>query len=185
MDGDDVGMDERGCGACLADEPLPVDGVVNLIGAEDLEGDAAVEAGVPGFVDHAHAALTDLGFDAIMGEHFAFVEVLKSGSDAIESGEQWIFERLALGIQKLLDFGAKVGVGAAVLLEEFEALGIAQLERGTEDFLDAGVALGCHFPALAEISTRSQALAMAHSRLTVRGAMPMTSAVSSTVMPPK
>src|SRR5262249_32168001 len=183
VDGDDVGMHERGRGPCFAEEPLAVRGLVDLIGADDFERDAAIQARVPGAVDDAHAALADFGFDAIVREHFALGELDRRKT--IEGAQHGVFERGAFGFEKLLDFGTEVGVRTAILLEIFGALGIAEFERGAEDLLDPGPALGSHFAALAEISTRSHALAMAHSRLTVRGAMPRASPVSSTVMPPK
>ena len=60
MDDDDIRMVEGGSGLGLQDEPLPAVGVGQPVRGEKLDGDKAVEVGVLGLVDSAHAALADL-----------------------------------------------------------------------------------------------------------------------------
>ena len=56
VDGDDVVMVEGRCGSCLTEEAL-AGGLRRGDGRpHDLEGDLAVEAGIFGAVDEAHAA---------------------------------------------------------------------------------------------------------------------------------
>ena len=65
--GDGRMRDGRGR-AGLEEEPAPAFGVGHQAGADHLEGDQAVETGVPGPVDDAHAALAELGLDPVMLE---------------------------------------------------------------------------------------------------------------------
>src|SRR5439155_6162781 len=134
-------------------------------------------------VDNPHAALPDPGFHAIGPEHRA-ARQLRRGPP-VQSTEYRVFKRAAFGVQEPFHLLTQSRIGAAALFEKSEALLVGQFERGAEDLLDPRPALRGHRAALDEISTRSQALAMAHSRFTVRGAMASASAVSSTVMPQK
>ena len=60
VDGDDVGVVERrGRLGLLHETPLALR-VGHLVGGEDLDGDEAVEVGVAGLVDDAHAAFAEL-----------------------------------------------------------------------------------------------------------------------------
>jgi len=45
--------------------------VGDLVRRQQLEGDEAIEVCVAGLVDHAHAALAELGFDAVAIEGLA------------------------------------------------------------------------------------------------------------------
>ena len=55
MDGDDVGVVERGGGLGFLEEALAEGGIGGLVGAEDLEGDRAIELEVARFIHFAHA----------------------------------------------------------------------------------------------------------------------------------
>ena len=61
VDGDDVGVVQRRRGFGLLNEALLAGFVFQLLGAEDLDADEAVEAQIPGLVDHTHPALAELG----------------------------------------------------------------------------------------------------------------------------
>jgi len=65
VDGDDVRVAEAGEGLDLALEAGPGVGARLAPGVEELEGDEAVEAGVAGPVDDAHAAAGELAFDRV------------------------------------------------------------------------------------------------------------------------
>ena len=61
VDGADVGMIERGSGACFGEESSPrLFGAECVAGSDELERDEAGEAWVLGLEDHAHAAAADL-----------------------------------------------------------------------------------------------------------------------------
>ncbi len=67
----DLGDGRMGDGrgrAGLEKQPAPPLGVGHQAGGDHLEGDQAVEAGVPGPVDDAHAALAELGLDPVVLE---------------------------------------------------------------------------------------------------------------------
>ena len=59
VDKDDIGVRQAGGGAALAPEALDGLRTVHVFGANDLEGDEAVEDAVMGLVDRAHAAGAD------------------------------------------------------------------------------------------------------------------------------
>jgi hypothetical protein len=63
VDGDDVGVVQPGRRFRFAAEALNGFFGQPQAGAEDLEGDLAVEGDLPRFVDHAHAAAADLAHD--------------------------------------------------------------------------------------------------------------------------
>ena len=66
VDGDDVGVAEAGAGLGFT-EKAGAELVGDLdLGGDDLEGDGAVEDGVMGFVDHAHAAAADAPEDMVL-----------------------------------------------------------------------------------------------------------------------
>ena len=52
----------------LLDETLLAAGVRDKVAAQDFDGDEAVEAGVAGFVNFAHAAGTERVEDLVVGE---------------------------------------------------------------------------------------------------------------------
>ena len=56
VDGADVGMIQSGGGFGFAAETLESLTVLGYVFREELQGDETIEAGVFGFVDHAHAA---------------------------------------------------------------------------------------------------------------------------------
>ena len=60
VDGDDVGMVQRGSGFGLLDETGPAVGIGVACFWQNLDGDETVQALVAGLVDLAHAALADL-----------------------------------------------------------------------------------------------------------------------------
>ncbi len=66
VDGDDVRMVERGGGARFLDEAaMPID-IGRGIGRQHLDRHRPSEPRVVGGIDHAHAAASDLGVDAVM-----------------------------------------------------------------------------------------------------------------------
>ena len=71
VDGADVGMIQRGGGACFTFEAFERLWVVGEIVGEKFEGDEAAEARVFGFVDHAHSATAEFFDDAVMRDCLA------------------------------------------------------------------------------------------------------------------
>ena len=67
MDGDDVRMNERGCGASLAEEPFLLEGR-DLVARQNLDGDLAIEAGVAGAPHFAHTSGSEVRHDLIVQE---------------------------------------------------------------------------------------------------------------------
>jgi hypothetical protein len=67
VDGDDVGVAELRGGGRLADE---ADGVARVVEPllDDLDGDGALEGGVDGLVDGAHAAARELALDVVAAD---------------------------------------------------------------------------------------------------------------------
>src|SRR5581483_7782702 len=119
-------------------------------------------------VDGAHAAAADLAHDTV-------------GADAV--GEPVELEKAAAGLvgaEQGLDLGAKAGVGGAGLVEKGGARGAVDFEGVGDDLLHAVPAGGGH-----DSSRLRKRRATDHSRLTVAVERPRTSAVSSTVRPPK
>ena len=72
VDGDDVGVVQRGDRAGFAREPAAVFGVVGL---EDFERDVALEAGVAGPVDLAHAPDAEQGYDFVGAQALAWQQI--------------------------------------------------------------------------------------------------------------
>ena len=66
-DGDDVRVIEGGDGAGFALETGEAVGIAGHVGRKDLEGDVALEFGVGGAVDLAHAAGAEGADDAVVG----------------------------------------------------------------------------------------------------------------------
>ena len=66
VDGEDVGVAEGGGGLGFLMEAAAEVGVGGVGGGEELEGDVAVQFGVAGLIDNAHAAGTDLFEDLIV-----------------------------------------------------------------------------------------------------------------------
>src|SRR5208283_4762840 len=60
VDGADVGMVERGSGLRFAAKTAEGRGVANHVIGKKLQGDEAMQAGLFGFVDHAHASAAEL-----------------------------------------------------------------------------------------------------------------------------
>ena len=71
VDGDDARVVQRAGRARFLDEALPAVRIGDLVGGQDLDGDDAIEMGVAGFVDDAHAAFAQLGFDRVAVESLA------------------------------------------------------------------------------------------------------------------
>ena len=63
VNGDDVGMVQRGKSFSLAAEPLQPLGILRHPGGKNFEGDGTVELGILGLVDLAHTAFAQLGDD--------------------------------------------------------------------------------------------------------------------------
>jgi len=68
VDGDDVGVAELGGQARLAQEAVLGVAAFQLGGLDLLEGDGALELGVPGLPDHAHASGADGGDEPVAAE---------------------------------------------------------------------------------------------------------------------
>jgi RNA polymerase sigma-70 factor (ECF subfamily) len=68
VDGDEVGMADRGCGACFAEETSAATVVGLELRGKHFEGDGPAEALVLGAVDHPHAAPADPFDDAERSE---------------------------------------------------------------------------------------------------------------------
>ena len=66
--GDDVRVAQRPGDARLAQEALGERGVGRVEGRELLQRDEAVEVGLPGEVDHGHAAAADLAEDLVAAD---------------------------------------------------------------------------------------------------------------------
>jgi hypothetical protein len=68
VDGDDVGVVERGGDLRLAEEALAGGGVLDELGADDLQRDGALQQQVRRAIDDAHAAATGHCLDTVTGE---------------------------------------------------------------------------------------------------------------------
>ena len=71
VDGADVGMVQRRCGAGFAAEAFEGLGIVGSIVGQKLESDKAAQLGVFSFVDHTHAAAAEQFEDAVVGDGLA------------------------------------------------------------------------------------------------------------------
>ena len=88
-------------------------------------------------------------------------------------------------IEEGLHLGAQFGVAGALPFEERGALFGGPLQRALEDAVNLSPALAVHRAQPFCSSRRRNALARSHSRPTVAGETFKTSAVSSTLKPPK
>ena len=68
VDGNDIGVVERGGRLRFLNEARPALGVPHLFGGKDLKSYQPVEAGVAGFRHHAHAARAERFEDFKVGE---------------------------------------------------------------------------------------------------------------------
>ena len=66
--GADARVGERGEGARLALEARPALGIANQAGRQHLDGDGAIETGIPGAVDLAHPPRADGARDLVRPE---------------------------------------------------------------------------------------------------------------------
>jgi hypothetical protein len=71
VDGADIGMAQRACGAGFAFEAFERSWIACEIFGEKFEGDEATEASVFGFVNNAHATAAEFFDDAVMREGLA------------------------------------------------------------------------------------------------------------------
>jgi len=71
MDGDDVRVLQGGGGAGLQDKALLVVGVGGELDRQNLDGDLALQAGLVGAVDGAHAAQADQFFKDVLAQPLA------------------------------------------------------------------------------------------------------------------
>ena len=69
VDGDDVGVIEGGGGLGFLHEAAAAVGIAGVIGAEDFEGDDAIELEVFGFIDLAYAAGANFLQDLILASN--------------------------------------------------------------------------------------------------------------------
>ena len=68
VNGADVGMVQRGCGAGFTLKALAGLGILRQIFRKKLERYTAAETLILSFVDHAHSATAELRHDAVMGD---------------------------------------------------------------------------------------------------------------------
>ena len=80
VDGADVGVIKRGCGAGFAAEALEGGFVLLHFLWEKFEGDEAAELRVFGFVDNPHASTTDFLDDAVMGNSLSDKRIITGHS---------------------------------------------------------------------------------------------------------
>src|SRR4029450_12520779 len=92
---------------------------------------------------------------------------------------------LVVCIEQRIDLCAQLRIVGARLVQIPGSLVLAEHAGSREDILHALPAIGGQAPAPAMISRCSHARAIAHSRFTVAGETPMTSAVSLMLRPPK
>src|SRR6185503_7731337 len=137
----------------------------------------------------AHAAVTDERNDLVRAdpltdpavaarEHFTATHVRSGGPIDDSIG-------LIVRIEQRHDLGAQRRVTCASFVEVTIALGRVELARRGENIFHALPAIRSHAPSPVVISRCSHARAIAHSRFTVAGETPMTSAVSLMLRPPK
>jgi hypothetical protein len=74
---DDVGMPQPGDGLCLCAETLQVGRAGVLRRADHLQGHDPAQGGLPGLVDHSHAALAELAQDLLAGHGVAVQEDIR------------------------------------------------------------------------------------------------------------
>src|ERR1700722_927290 len=154
---------------------------------DQLNGDAfAVFAvGSLGKIDDPHPAASDfvedrIGADLRGARLEGFAPKCRSGQDG---GVKLI--GFALHREQRFHGGAKLCIGAAEPVEDLRTLRRLRSEDTGEDRFYLTPAAGRHARGVPSIFWSSQSRAMLHSRLTVAGEMPRTSAVSSMVRPPK
>src|SRR4029079_8048717 len=169
----------------LAPQPLAQRLIRAQYGRQRLERHLASEV-VDGEIDDAHAAASEFANDPIRTERRPFWKCVEISG--IES--RGCLEEVAGGVvraEKRLCLTQQGRVTGARLLNPRRAGVNGLLQSAVEDRLESIPLPGRHpCAAGAESSVCfSQARAIAQCRLTVAGETPMTSAVSSTVRPPK
>ena len=82
VDGDDIGMIQRGDGARFEFEALAAHGIVGHVGRQDLQRDVASEARIAGAIHFTHAARAEgrddfVGAEVVAGRerHLGFIPV--------------------------------------------------------------------------------------------------------------
>ena len=152
-----------------------------------LDGDLLLELVVValGQIDGAHAAVADLSLDEI-GPDRASVEGRLRHRIRRRGGlvDEPLGLRRFVRRQERLDLAPQPEVASAGPFQEPGAIRGGPFEGLGEHGLDSSPGLSRARPQGA-ISRCSQARAIVHSRLTVAGDKPMTSAVSSMERPPK
>lgn len=68
INGANIGVVEGGSGAGFTEEAIAHLGIVSNFGRKEFESGETLEAGVFGFIDDAHAALSDALEDAVVGD---------------------------------------------------------------------------------------------------------------------
>ena len=105
VDGDDVGVAEAGEEAAFALETGGEGGVGAEVGREEFEGDEAIELGLAGLEDVAHAAGAD---------EFEDFELREGGGDLVTGGRRGARSGSAAGLGGFSDGGEEAG-GAEAL----------------------------------------------------------------------
>src|SRR5262249_32838823 len=102
-----------------------------------------------------------------------------------QCAEQRILQGGVFGFEKALYLALYAGIGIAARFHERGPLILRKLQRLAQYLLDSCPALRLHCRSFDEISSLSQALAVAHSLSPALGAIFRASAFSSPVRPPK
>src|SRR5580700_2718055 len=147
---------------------------------QDFDGDSAMETGIAGFVNFAHTARADARENFIRSETRADGQLLRLHGGLGEETRLSLFVRSDKGFH----FPAQARFGAS-LVKIGRPLSGRPFQRVREHFLDFLPAFRCQGPSYLFNSRRNQARAVTHSRFTVAGEIPKTTAASSMESPPK
>src|SRR5579883_520697 len=173
-------MVEIGHGAGFAAETFLGSRIVSQITAKELDSDKPVEPRVSCFIHFAHAAIADTGENFIRSKLGSIGQRFSFDSRRLEKAV-----RVFVGRKQGLHFCSDRFLDAD-LIEIAIAFARSFFQCDGEDGLDLSPLFGIHaLSPLLLISRCSQARAVAHSRFTVAGEIPSTSAVSSMERPPK
>ena len=198
MDGGDAGVGEGGGEAGLAEEPGADVGVEPIV-LEHLHRDAPPRPVLPALVDAAESPLAEEPeqFDAVDGEirgNRAPLAIRRVGLEAERLRERPldpVGAEFVAGEEPLEPFEPRRIAGAGPREERGPAGGVGDGERPLEEFGVVHQASPCRRASRGGSGVSSsqrqasQALAKASLRSTLRRGMPIFSAISATVSPPK
>ena len=157
-----------------------------------LERDTPLQAGVLSEVDLAHATDADAGEDLEGSDTLSYELLLgKADQQPRRLARHWCGEEAIGSIvgEQRLDLPTQLGIAAAGMFEKQVARAGGQIEGRLEHSVDATptllVVAAHRLPPPASSSRRRKVFVLRHSRVTVSGWRPSTSAASSTLRPPK